>query len=195
MKRRGDTGAPSLRERKKAKTRDSIQQQALRLFHEQGYEATTIDQIVEAAEVSQSTFFRYFPTKEDVLFYDTFDPILTTAVQNQPPELNIVAAVRAAFRDVSSDGMGPEWERQKLILSTPELRPRLLDEFVRTLDAFTVVVAERSGRSPDDFAVRAVAGAIVGVGMAALFSVGDDPAAFLDLFDVGLRELQVGLLL
>jgi transcriptional regulator GlxA family with amidase domain len=54
---------PGLRERKKTKTRAAIREHALRLFREQGYEATTVEQIAEAAEVSHSTFFRYFPTK------------------------------------------------------------------------------------------------------------------------------------
>ena len=52
-----------LRERKKQKTRESIQRTALRLFEKQGYEGTTIEQIAAAAEISPSTFFNYFPTK------------------------------------------------------------------------------------------------------------------------------------
>ena len=50
-----DQPRPSLRERKKAKTRAAIQEHALRLFHEQGYEETTVEQIADAAEVSPST--------------------------------------------------------------------------------------------------------------------------------------------
>ncbi len=184
-----------LRELKKARTREAIQRHALRLFDAQGYEATTIDQIVEAAEVSQSTFFRYFPTKEDVVLYDTFDPVLIDALRRQPPELDIVSAVRAAFRELPADGMGPQWERQRLILATPELRARMLEEFARTLDTFAAMIAQRTGRDPADFAVRAVAGAVIGVGIAALFSVKDNPAEFLSLFDAGLAQLQGGLAL
>ncbi|ABW13376.1 regulatory protein TetR [Parafrankia sp. EAN1pec] len=53
-----DRAAPGLRERKKARTRAAIQTHALRLFREQGYNATTVEQIIDAAEVSETTFFR-----------------------------------------------------------------------------------------------------------------------------------------
>ena len=82
-----DRPKPGLRERKKAKTRAAIQEVALRLFERQGYEATTIEQIAEAAEVSPSTFFRYFGSKEDVVVYDALDPILIEAWRKQPRRL------------------------------------------------------------------------------------------------------------
>src|SRR5689334_23855993 len=62
-----------LRERKKARTRAAIRRHALRLFRANGYQRTTVEQIAAAAEVSVSTFFRYFPTKEDLILQDDMD--------------------------------------------------------------------------------------------------------------------------
>src|SRR5437879_13434513 len=73
-----------LRERKKQRTRDAIQREAMRLFQEQGYEATTIEQIAAAADISPSTFFNYFPTKEDVVFNDPYDPLFIPLFLERP---------------------------------------------------------------------------------------------------------------
>src|SRR5512138_2327695 len=104
--------SPGLRERKKAKTRAAIQEHALRLFQEQGYAATTVEQIAEAAEVSPSTFFRYFPTKEDVVLYDDLDPLFIAAFEAQPPELTTIQALRKAMRAVFTSIPPEELARQ-----------------------------------------------------------------------------------
>src|ERR1700677_5219167 len=88
-----------LRERKKARTRASLREHALRLFREQGYQATTVEQIAAAAEVSPSTFFRYFPTKEDVVLQDDMDTRMVEAFDRQPADLTPLAAVRGAMRE------------------------------------------------------------------------------------------------
>ena len=91
-----------LRERKKARTRAAIREHALRLFREQGYQATTVEQIAAAAEVSPSTFFRYFPTKEDVVLRDDMDTRMVEAFVRQPLDLSPIAAARAAMREAWS---------------------------------------------------------------------------------------------
>ena len=171
-----DLPRPGLRERKKAKTRAAIQQHALRLFREQGYDATTIEQIADAAEVSPSTFFRYFPTKEDVALYDALDPLVFAAFQAQPPELSPVRAMREAMREVVA-GLSPEElrdmeARMDLIRDVPELRARTLDEYGRAIDLMTELVANRTGCRADDLAVRALAGAVVGVSIAIMLTPG-----------------------
>ena len=92
--------AGGLRERKKARTRAAIRREAMRLFREHGYEETTVEQIAEAAEVSPSTFFRYFPTKEDVVLLDEYDDLIVEAFRAQPPELTPLQAIRKALSEV-----------------------------------------------------------------------------------------------
>ena len=87
-----------LRERKKAKTKAAIQQHALRLFREQGYNATTVEQIAEAAEISTGTFFRYFPNKEDGVLSDIYAPLLAEALAAQPGHLSPIQCLRNAMR-------------------------------------------------------------------------------------------------
>ena len=76
----------------------AIQSTALRLFREQGYEETTVQQIIEEVEISESTFFRYFPTKADVVLSDEFDPVIVEAFRSQPAALSSIQALRAAAR-------------------------------------------------------------------------------------------------
>jgi AcrR family transcriptional regulator len=156
-----------LRERKKARTRASIREHALRLFREQGYQATTVEQIAEAAEVSQSTFFRYFPTKEDVVLRDDFELRIFEAFERQPPQLSPIAAIRAAVREALATLTPAEWaefrETSELSFSVPEIRARTFDELARTIQAMTDVLARRVGRAPDDLAVQAIAGAVFGI--------------------------------
>ena len=155
-----------LRERKKARTRATIREEALRLFREQGYYATTVEQIAAAAEVSPSTFFRYFPTKEDVVLQDEMEPLLADAIEHQPPELGVVAAVRAALRVVFGGMDQQQWDRMRqqaeLAMTTPEVRARAMDDFARTITTMAELVARRTGLGPDYLRVRTASGAIFG---------------------------------
>jgi AcrR family transcriptional regulator len=192
-----------LRERKKAKTRAAIRQHALRLFREQGYSATTIEQVAAAAEVSPATFFRYFPTKEDVVLQDDVDIVTLEALDAQPSDLSPIAAFRgaaaAAREQMSDEDMERFTETTRLTLSVPEIRARALDELIRTTDVITAAIAARIGRTADDFAARNMAGAIIGVIMAATMpwqALGTGSTNVDELFDridAGLAHLEAGL--
>jgi len=184
-----------LRERKKAKTRAAIQSHALRLFAAKGYDETTVDEIADAAEVSQSTFFRYFPTKEDVVLHDRYDPLMLQAFAAQPPELSPIAAMRGAMRSVlgslPADEREQERQRGMLVFSVPELRARALDQIAGTMDMFNEALAARLHRSPDDLAVRTFTGALIGVAISTLVAVRDDPDTdYFELLDTALEHLE-----
>ncbi|HEX3650229.1 MAG TPA: TetR family transcriptional regulator [Pseudonocardiaceae bacterium] len=180
--------------------RRDIQSNALRLFQEQGYEATTVQQIAEAAVISESTFYRYFPTKADIVMQDDLDPVFVRVFRAQPRELCAVDAVRAAATSVlgslSAEDVVHQRERMELIQSVPELRALMLDQFVIGLDLLADELALRTGRSADDLAVRALAGAVVGVGLAVIATATRDPATDLArLLDEAITALPEGLAL
>ncbi len=187
-----------LRERKKAKTRAAIQHHALRLFREQGYDATTVEQIAEAAEISPSTFFRYFPTKEEVVFYDDLDPLLIEAYEAQPPELTPIQALRGALRSVfdrlPAEEMEQQQERGRLMLAVPELRMRMLDQLAGGLQLMSDLLKQRLGPDVDEFAVRTLAGAMLGALMSGMLAgVGNPHADYMSLMDTSLAYLEAGL--
>ncbi|HLH68395.1 MAG TPA: TetR family transcriptional regulator [Candidatus Dormibacteraeota bacterium] len=187
-----------LRERKKAKTRAEIQRQALRLFREQGYEATTVSQIAAAAEVSESTFFRYFPTKEDVVLRDDLDEALVAAFEAQPASLSPIQAMRGAFRAVfgrlSAEEVQEVRERTTLVLSVPELRAAVISGLIESFRKVSEVLAARVGRAPDDLAVRTFAGALLGAVMVAGMDIAEHPDAdYIERLDAAMGYLEAGL--
>src|ERR1700730_15175631 len=162
----GQERPDGLRERKKAKTRAAIRDHALRLFRENGYQRTTVEQIAAAAEVSPSTFFRYFPTKEDLVLHDDMDTHLVEAFERQPPGLSPIAALRGAIREglrsYNQADLDIVRETTNLTMTVPQVRARAMDEFARTIAVISEAVAKRAGRPADDLAVRTLAGGVIG---------------------------------
>ena len=189
---------PGLRERKKAKTRAAIQEHALRLFREQGYDATTVEQIAEAAEVSPSTFFRYFPTKEDVVAYDAWDPLVLEAWRARSRDLGPIGAIRSAMADVfgamTPDQKSEMTSRGRLLYSEPELRTAAIGELIRSTQMIIDELAAMLGRPADDFELRVFAGAFVGAFIAAVLPVLSDPDAdFVALANKALDFVEKGM--
>ncbi|WP_353941111.1 TetR/AcrR family transcriptional regulator [Streptomyces sp. HUAS MG91] len=109
-----------LRERKKARTRRALAETALRLFTERGYDATTLDDLCDAVEVSKRTFFRNYPSKEDValaadsdLWSAYLDHVATSEMDGP-----LLEALRLALGTTLS-AMDPDWDRR--FLATREL--------------------------------------------------------------------------
>lgn len=149
-------GSRSPRAEHAARTRQTLVDVALEMFASRGYDATTTDEIAEAAGVSPRTFFRYFPTKESVLFFGEYDFIrsFTSVYLAQPGELTELEAMSTAFVLLAA-GVARLRQRIKLyekaIASSLLLRGR---EYVAQEDnvaAIAAAVAQRRGqRRPDD---------------------------------------------
>jgi AcrR family transcriptional regulator len=127
---------PDWRQRKKNATRDRIRASALRLFSEQGYDATTVEQIATAAGVSHMTFFRYFPAKEDVALSDGYDPVIATALAQTPATWPLARRIRTVLvrglREVYETERDAMLAQNKLIVATPALRARLWADQIGT---------------------------------------------------------------
>lgn len=186
---------PTLRERKKMRTREAVLREAFRLFERDGYANTTVEQIAKAAEVSPRTFFRYFPSKESLLASDSCIEPIIDAFKQAPAELSPVAAYRHALSQVFGTMPREEFafmaSRQYLMYTMPELKGALHDEYVRTMRALADAVAIRLRRPRKDPVVPVVAGAITGVLMATADQsplAGDAVLAALNLLDKGLPD-------
>jgi len=136
------------RARKRAETRARILTAARELFLAQGFEATTIDQIAERADISKRSFFDYFPAKEDLIaaWQDTFGDLLVAKVAARPAGEPLARTVEAAMAEAISESVSPEGiEMDRLVRETPSLRARMHLKYAR-LEARLAEALER--RSP-----------------------------------------------
>ena len=111
-----------LRQRKKARLRQQIIETSIKLFRKQGYEETRIDQIVQALEISQPTFFRYFPTKDAVLRemgergYACICEHLRSELSSKAGTDHIIAKFTNAESEVeSSNEVSETWEEEGIV--------------------------------------------------------------------------------
>jgi AcrR family transcriptional regulator len=186
------------RARKKAATKHAIQEHALRLFAEKGYDATTVDEIAAAAGLSHMTFFRYFPRKEDVVEYDEYDPLLEELIAARPPDepplTALHAAIRAGLEAILTTDRDAVLQRTRLILSNPALRSRNVIAQDTTRDLFARALARRAGLSEPDLAATVQASAAlaaIGPAMTA-WAEGDDDADPVALIDAAFLALRAG---
>ncbi len=163
-----DSPRPGLRERKKLRTRTAIRRATYALIAEHGYDATTVEQIAEAAEVSPSTVFRYFPTKEDIVLTDAYDPVLEAVLRGRPAGEPPLESLRFVIAEVlrtaldERDGREEMIRRTRLLVEVPAVRARMTDTMSTTAVLLTRALADRTGRAPDDLELRVFTAAVLG---------------------------------
>ncbi|MEU4473601.1 TetR family transcriptional regulator [Micromonospora sp. NPDC023888] len=114
------------RREKRERTRALLQTNALRLFLEKGFDATTVEEIAAAAGVSHMTFFRYFPTKEDAALQDDYDPMIADLIAERPADEPAIDKIRHALTNGLHHLYDSDREvllsRLRLVHRTPALR-------------------------------------------------------------------------
>jgi len=154
------------RERKRRETRERIEQAAMALFLEHGFDATTIEDITEAADVSKRSFFDYFPSKEEVVFawQDSFADRLMAAVAARPAEESSVTAVEAAITAAVIDSIDESGlALHELIHRTPALKARDQLKYAKLEQKLTEALLLRKGNDPEEQSrMRMLAAIIIG---------------------------------
>ncbi|MGP4013573.1 TetR family transcriptional regulator [Streptomyces sp. 4N124] len=200
----------TLRERKKQRTRDALLRAALELFTTRGYEQTTVDDITEAVEVSQRTFFRYFASKEEAAFFAArlAESRFVDAIRARPPHETPLEALRRAVLE-SWDTIGEAIEEvvplelhmriYRMIESTPSLLAAHLRRSAELEEEIARIIAEREGldvdADPRPRLVVAVFGSVIRV-TERMWSEGDDFSltAMRELTATYLEQLGPGLM-
>jgi len=166
------------------------------LFAARGFEATTVDEIAAAAGIGRRTFFRYFPSKNDIP-WGTFEDELErmrVRLKASPPEVPLADALRVAlidFNRVAPAQIPLHRRRMELILRVPTLLAHSTLRFTAWREVVAEFVAERTGRRPDDLAPQAIAHAVLGVAIAAYQHWLDDRDSDLGvLLDDAMRQLS-----
>ncbi len=159
-------GPASLREKHTAQTRQRLLDEATALFIEQGFEATTIQEIAERADVSPRTYFRYFPTKEALLFHDLEERLnkIREWIEHRPPDESpaqtLISVLCATFDEIEST---PEQRALtvRLLSERPSFRSYQRTTIIEhTEQQVTATLARRAGLAVDDRGLRALVAAI-----------------------------------
>jgi AcrR family transcriptional regulator len=193
-----------LRERKRTRTRLMIQAEAFRLFAEKGYAETKVEEIADAAAISPRTFFRYFPSKEDVVLWDEYDPQMAELLAARPAEEPVAESFRAMMRETLSGLLRRDREqlltRVRLLSSVPELRARFLETQAswftsEALDSEMMTALSHRHRVPDARQLRAIAGALSAAVTIAIeeWQRDNGESDLLSLFDQTVDALSTGI--
>jgi TetR/AcrR family transcriptional regulator, regulator of mycofactocin system len=181
--------------RKRVTSRAELEEKAFGLFTANGFEQTTVDEIAAAAGIGRRTFFRYFPSKNDIPWgaFELELERMRVRLKACPPEVPLMDAIRLAlidFNHITPAQVPLHRRRMELILRVPTLLAYSTLRFTAWREVVADFVAERTSRRPGELAPQVIAHAVLGVAVAAYEHWLDDPAADLGaLLDDGMRQL------
>jgi AcrR family transcriptional regulator len=153
-------GAPGLRQRKRLQTRERLTRVAMALFLERGFEATTLDDIAAAADISRRSFFHYFASKEDVVFawQEESTAALITAVATRPAgESMLAAAENAISAMIRHLKPGEAIAMAQLKRDNPALQARDQVKYEKLERALAEALGKRAGHKSERLQARLVA--------------------------------------
>jgi len=165
MTKAGITETEGRRERKRRQTRERIEQAAMGLFLERGFDATTIEDIAARADVSKRSFFDYFPSKEDVVFawQDGFADRMMEAIASRPADEPAVQAVQYGLVSaVVSAADERALKLGELIRCTPALRARDQLKYAKLEAKLTEALKARSRSDEERERMRLLAAVVMG---------------------------------
>lgn len=177
------TTLPGRRERKKAATRKAISDAALEMFLDRGFDAVTIKQIADRADVSLATVYAHFPQKE-ALVYDEDEELrgsLLAAVHDRPTGTSISSALHAWLAELIEEGRQHAAQHaafQAMIAATPSLQAYERAMWLRNEDALAAAIIDELGLEPGDVTARLYAHFVLEIWSAIDF--GGDPRIALD---------------
>ncbi len=181
--------------RRRVTSRAELEHVAFDLFDRQGFEQTTVDDIARAGGIGRRTFFRYFPSKNDVPWgsFETELERMRLHLEALPPQMPLMDAIRVAIVDFNT--FAPEqipWHRRRmrLILQTPALQAHSTLRYAAWRQVIGEFVGERIGQCPDALAPRTLGYVALGVAVAAYEQwLEADDADLSDLMDSAMRQL------
>jgi AcrR family transcriptional regulator len=156
----------SLRERKRLATMRRVQTVALDLFEEHGFDEVTVERIAEQADVSPSSIYRHFGTKEQLVIWDEFDPAALAAIEEEleqaPPLEALRRVVEAIMRQAVDTDEQRIHRRLRIAFATPAVEAASALQTYEMGGLIAAVLARKLGRDPQDLDVQVAAHAFAG---------------------------------
>jgi TetR/AcrR family transcriptional regulator, regulator of mycofactocin system len=181
--------------RRRVTSRDELEQVAFELFGRQGFDGTTVDDIAFAAGIGRRTFFRYFPSKNDVPWgnFDAELERMRVRLKQCPADIPLMDAIRVAivdFNRIAPEQVPLHRRRMELILRTPALQAHSTLRYAAWRRVIAEFVGERLGQPPDALAPRTIAYVALGAAVAAYEQwLETENAELSELLDRSMREL------